>query len=108
VIKPVLANFLKLYSKLLEMNALHEMILHDVILSKRLVSKLWNLFPTVAKKRMDLYVKEWEFMNLSIIQCAREVSLIKTTQYYEITNIVRMRFSVLWSGFTEALTSHMR
>ncbi|KAH8744652.1 cytochrome P450 monooxygenase [Hyaloscypha finlandica] len=62
----------ELYSKLLEINVLHEVILHDVILNKRLVSKVWNLFPTAAKKRMDLYTKQWESMNLDIIQYARE------------------------------------
>lgn len=73
MIKPASADFWELYLKLLEINVLHEVILHDVILNKRLVSKIWNLFPTAEKKRMDLYVKKWEIMNLEIIQHAREV-----------------------------------
>jgi cytochrome P450 monooxygenase len=77
VIDPASADVGKLYSKLLEINVLHEVILHDVILNKRLVSKVWNLFPTAAKKRMDLYLKQWESMNLDIIQYARKVGSIQ-------------------------------
>ena len=50
------------------------MILHDVLLNKRMVSGLWNLLPTAAKKRMDAYLEKWEGFNLDIISYARKVS----------------------------------
>lgn len=73
VITHVFADYEKLYSKLLEINSLHEMILHDVLLNKRMVSELWNLLPTAAKKRMDTYLAKWESFNLDIISYARKV-----------------------------------
>ncbi|KAJ5464097.1 hypothetical protein N7475_007232 [Penicillium sp. IBT 31633x] len=61
-----------LYNELLEINKIHEQILHDVILNNSLVSKLGNWIPSPPKKRMDLYLNRWKGFNLDIIQRARE------------------------------------
>ncbi|KAL7789653.1 cytochrome P450 [Trichoderma afarasin] len=63
------------FSKLLEMNSLHEEILHDVLLNQRLTSKFWNLLPSKASRRMDEYNRRWKKFNLDAVALARKKNL---------------------------------
>ncbi|KAL7944855.1 cytochrome P450 [Trichoderma barbatum] len=63
------------FAKLLEMNSLHEEILHDVLLNQRLTSKLWNLLPSKASRRMDEYNRKWKKFNLDAVIQARKENL---------------------------------
>ncbi|KAJ5185543.1 hypothetical protein N7491_006590 [Penicillium cf. griseofulvum] len=66
----------ELFSALLELNYLHEVILHDVIANKRLATRLGCWFDHKAAKRMDEFRSRWRDFNLRIIQSAREASQI--------------------------------
>ncbi|GIJ91177.1 hypothetical protein Asppvi_010142 [Aspergillus pseudoviridinutans] len=63
-------------SALLELNVLHEVILHDVIANKRLATRLGCWFDRKAAKRMEEFRFRWREFNLGIIQSAREASQV--------------------------------
>ncbi|KAL1962732.1 hypothetical protein VTN77DRAFT_9276 [Rasamsonia byssochlamydoides] len=65
----------ELYSTLLEINTLHEVVLHDVIINKRVTTKLGNWMDTAARKRMREYNQKWESFNVDIINHARKNNL---------------------------------
>ncbi|KAJ5909077.1 cytochrome P450 [Penicillium taxi] len=60
-----------LYERLLELNALHEIIIRDMLLSKCPDSKLWNILPTAARRRLQAYINQWRKFNQAIIGEAR-------------------------------------
>ncbi|CBF80479.1 hypothetical protein AN8408.2 [Aspergillus nidulans FGSC A4] len=64
----------KLFSALLDLNVLHEVILHDVIANKRLATRLGCWFDRAAAKRMEEFRSRWMEFNLGIIQSARGAS----------------------------------
>ncbi|KAL4994330.1 cytochrome P450 [Aspergillus recurvatus] len=63
-----------LFSALLDLNVLHEVILHNVIANKRLATRLGCWFDRGAAKRMEEFRTRWREFNLGIIQSAREAS----------------------------------
>lgn len=66
----------QIFSALLELNVLHEVILHDVIANKRLSTRLGCWFDRKAAKRMEEFRYRWREFNLGIIQSAREASQV--------------------------------
>ncbi|GFF56671.1 conserved hypothetical protein [Aspergillus udagawae] len=62
------------FSALLELNVLHEVILHDVIANKRLATSLGCWLDRKAAERMEEFCATWREFNLRIIQSAREAS----------------------------------
>ncbi|EAW16808.1 uncharacterized protein NFIA_001570 [Aspergillus fischeri NRRL 181] len=64
------------FSALLELNVLHEVILHDVIANKRLATRLGCWLDHKAAKRMEEFRAKWREFNLRIIQSAREASQV--------------------------------
>ncbi|EMF12188.1 cytochrome P450 [Sphaerulina musiva SO2202] len=64
----------KAYSELLDLNVLHEVILHDVILSTKLASK-WGWLDTAARRRAQEYNRRWETFNMHMIHRARVANL---------------------------------
>ncbi|KAL7907288.1 cytochrome P450 [Trichoderma velutinum] len=85
------------FLKLLEMNSLHEEILHDVLLNQRLTSKFWNLFPSKASRRMDEYNRKWKRFNLDAVALARK--FLHTVDEILYTN-VEISAAVLKTLFT--------
>ncbi|KAL4903191.1 hypothetical protein BDW74DRAFT_169103 [Aspergillus multicolor] len=66
----------KLFAALLELNTLHEAILHDVIANKRLTTKLGSWMNRQAAGQMKVFQSRWKGFNLDIIQTAREASAV--------------------------------
>jgi hypothetical protein len=60
----------------LELNVLHEVILHDVIANKRLATSLGCWLDRKAAERMEEFCARWREFNLKIIQSAREASQV--------------------------------
>lgn len=63
-----------MYAELLKLNDLHEVVLQDVILNRKLISKLWNWIDRAAAGRMNEYNTRWRDFNIKIIERARTVS----------------------------------
>ncbi|KAJ5669809.1 cytochrome P450 [Penicillium macrosclerotiorum] len=64
-----------LYTRLLELNVLHEAIIRDMLASKYPDSKLWNVLPTAARRRLQTYIAQWRVFNRQIIREAREQNM---------------------------------
>lgn len=65
----------KAYLEMLDLNALHETVLHDVILNARLTHRLWNWLNRPAAGRAAMFNDRWEKLNLKLIRHARENGL---------------------------------
>ncbi|EPS34238.1 hypothetical protein PDE_09202 [Penicillium oxalicum 114-2] len=63
-----------LFAALLQLNVLHEVILHDVIANKRLATNLGCWLDRSATKRMNEFRLQWKKFNLGIIHSARRGS----------------------------------
>jgi hypothetical protein len=63
------------YDEMLELNTLHETILHDVILSKRLARRFWNFFDRAAAGRAEHFNRRWKALNLGLLNRALEKNL---------------------------------
>ncbi|KAL5362623.1 cytochrome P450 [Aspergillus floccosus] len=66
----------ELFSALLELNVLHEVILHDVIANKRLATSLGCWLDRNAANRIQEFRCRWREFNLRIVQSAREGSQV--------------------------------
>ncbi|KAJ5121045.1 uncharacterized protein N7515_009006 [Penicillium bovifimosum] len=71
---------LQLFSALLELNILHEVILHDVIANKRLATSLGCWLDRNAAKRIQEFRSRWREFNLRIVQSARKGSQVCPTE----------------------------
>jgi hypothetical protein len=59
---------------MMELNTLHETILHDIILNQRLISRIGSWFDRTAANRATRYNRRWEALNMRVIAQARQVS----------------------------------
>ncbi|PKX89262.1 cytochrome P450 [Aspergillus novofumigatus IBT 16806] len=64
------------FSALLELNVLHEVILHDVIANKRLATRRGCWLDRNAAKRMEEFRSRWREFNVGIVQSARQGSQV--------------------------------
>ncbi|KAG6356929.1 hypothetical protein INS49_014804 [Diaporthe citri] len=64
----------ELYKELLEINSLHEVVLHDVILNNGLTTKVGSWLNRAAARRMTEYNMVWKAYNMKIINRARKTN----------------------------------